>query len=430
MRTAITRLARLPIARLALALALGLCAAPVVACGGTAPNAAVTIMIPWDPKTDPGEYNAFIAVINRFEHKNGIKVIPQVTRAVTQELDADLAAGDPPDVVDLPNPGTAEQYKGNGLMPLRQISLRDYAEPWRGLATLGTGTVYVVPVKADVKGLIWYSTSAITSPPASWAALEKLSKRGTPWCLGLASGAASGWPGADWIADILLSRYPVGVYEEWLHGELAWNSPQVTDAWQEWGALMRYGAAINGGVPGALETSYNQTLPGGRCVLDHGALSATGLKSTVGYSYVRFPSASGAASPAMVSGDFMGLFTRNPNARKLLTYLASTKAQTLWVSQLRGHAFSADEAVKPADYPRGVQRNIAALLQPGAGATLCFSGGDLMVSDVSAAFSQAALDYVNNRHSLGDLLRSLQQTQQGADSSPVWNLACSGRGAS
>lgn len=421
MMAAIARVGRL-------LLALGLCAAPgaCVACGGTSPGPSVTIMIPWTGE----ENHAFMTVIRQFTKKTGIQVNPEVTRAVSQELDADLAAGDPPDVVDLPNPGTAYQYLGNGLMPLG-VNLGDYAQPWRGLAMLNTSKVYVVPVKADVKSLIWYSTSAATSPPRSWTELESLSKHGAPWCLGLASGAASGWPGADWIADIMLSMYSVGNYEKWLNGKLSWNSAQVREAWQEWGKLMGGGAAVRGGVSGALTTPYNQALPAGQCALDHGALSATGLTSTTGYNYVRFPSASGAASPVMVSGDFMGLFTDNPNARKLLTFLSFKEAQALWVSQSGGHAFSADEKVPLNRYPSRVEQSIAGLLQPGAGSTLCFSAGDLMVADVSAAFSQAVLDYVAaHYHNLNDLLKGLRLTQQGAGSSPVWNLACSGPGAS
>jgi alpha-glucoside transport system substrate-binding protein len=409
-------------------LAFGLCAASA-ACGTAVPSGPVTIMIPWDPVTDAGEYNAFMTVIHQFEDNTGIQVQPEVSRAVSEQLDADLAVGHPPDVVDLPNPGTVDQYRGKGLQPLG-ISLRDYAQPWRGLAMLGTRTVYAVPVKADIKGLIWYATDAITSPPATWTALETLSGHGTPWCLGLASGSASGWPGADWITDILLSSYPVGTYEAWLHGELPWNSTQVSSAWSEWGALMRNGTAVHGGSSGALITPYNQALPAGHCALEHGALSATGLTSTTGYNYMRFPSVSGAASPVMVSGDFMALFSDNPDARELLAYLASDAAQRLWVSQPGGHAFSADEAVRPADYPRGPQPAIASLLQPAAGSTLCFSAADLMVPDVSTAFYQAVLDYVNDPGGLQGWLRGLQKTQQGAGSSPVWKIACSGRGAS
>jgi alpha-glucoside transport system substrate-binding protein len=409
---------------IALLLALGLgglCAA----CGGAAQSQAVTIMVPWS--TNTGEYLAFAAVMKTFEHETGIQVRPEVTRAVAQQLDADLSARNPPDLVDLPNPGAVEQYEAQRLLRPLTVDLSGYDQPWRGLAESGTGTVYAVPVKADVKSLIWYDTGAVTSPPVSWKALENVSGHGTPWCLGLASGSTSGWPGADWVADLLLARHQAGDYEQWLAGQLSWQSPEVKDAWQAWGALMRYGAAVDGGVKGALFTQFNQAatgMPAGRCQLEHGALSATGLTSTAGYSYVVLPSASGPAAPVMVSGDFMGLFTGNPDARKFLTYLASDEAQKLWVRQAGGHAFSADSAVTPAAYPPGVQRQIASLLQPSARTALCFDAGDMMVPDMSTAFQQAALRYINNRGTLPALLAGLQKTQRGAGSSPGAKLAC------
>jgi alpha-glucoside transport system substrate-binding protein len=190
---------------------------------------------------------------------------------------------------------------------------------------------------------------------------------------------------------------------------------------------MRHGAAVDGGVQGALFTPFNQAAKGmaaGGCELEHGALSATGLASTTGYGYVVLPSVSGASAPMMVSGDFMGLFTGNPDARKFLTYLASDEAQALWVRQAGGHAFSADSAVTPAAYPPGVQRQIAGLLQPSAGTAMCFDAGDMMVPDMSTAFQQAALRYINDRSTLPALLAGLQKTQRGAGSSPGAKLAC------
>jgi alpha-glucoside transport system substrate-binding protein len=409
---------------IALLLALGLGAA-CAACGGPAQSQAVTIMVPWDAGT--GEYRAFAAVMHKFMAETGITVRPEVTRAVAQQLDADLSAGHPPDLVDLPSPGAVEQYEAEGSLRPLTVDLSSYDQPWRGLAESGKGIVYAVPVKADVKSLIWYDTSAVTSPPASWKALENLSGHETPWCLGLASGSTSGWPGADWVADLLLSRHQAGDYERWLAGRLSWESPEVKDAWQAWGALMRYGAAVDGGVHGALFTSFNAAANGmsaGRCELEHGALSATGLTSTAGYSYVVLPSSSGLAASVMVSGDFMGLFTGNPDARKFLVYLASDEAQTLWVQQAGGHAFSADSAVPPAAYPPGAQQKIAGLLQPSAGTALCFDAGDMMVPDLSTAFQQAALRYINDHRTLPALLAGLQKTQQGAGSSPGAKLAC------
>ncbi len=222
-------------------------------------------------------------------------------------------------------------------------------------------------------------------------------------------------------------RFTSGDYTQWLAGRLSWQSPAVEDAWQTWGSLMRHGAAVDGGVQGSLFTPFNQAAKGmaaGGCELEHGALSATGLASTAGYGYVVLPSVSGAAAPMMVSGDFMGLFTSNPDARKFLTYLASDEAQALWVRQAGGHAFSADSAVTPAAYPAGVQRQIAGLLQPSASTAMCFDAGDMMVPDMSTAFQQAALRYINDPSTLPALLAGLQKTQRGAGSSPGAKLAC------
>lgn len=402
-------------------LALGLCAA-AAGCAGMAQGDTVTILVPWDHGS--AEYKAFGTVLNRFERRNSVQVVVESSRAPILQLDADRAAGDLPDLVDLPSPGSVYQLR-NLLKPLNVDLLRSYDQPWRGLAELGTGRVYAVPVKADVKSLIWYNTRALRTPPKSWAALKNLSRHGTPWCLGLASGSASGWPGADWVAEILLSMDHAATYEHWLGGELQWSSLAVRTAWTTWGMLMRNGAAISGGSEGALETAFSKAagkMASGQCELEHGALSATGLKLTARYGYVPFPSISGTPSPILVSGDFMGLFTKNQNARKLLAYLASPPAQTRWVNQ-PGYAFSADQAVAPAAYPAGEQQHIARLFQP-AGRTLCFSADDMMLPDVSAAFEQAVLDYVNDRASLLSVLGGMQRTQRGAGSSLLAKDAC------
>lgn len=402
-------------------LALSFCVA-AAGCTAMPRGHTVTILIPWDQRTP--EYDAFLTVVKPFERENHVQVVAESSRALIQQLNADRAAGDLPDLVDLPSPGSVYQFKRQGLLQPLHIDLRSYDQPWRGLAELGTGTVYAVPVKADVKSLIWYYTRALRAPPRSWPTLESLSRHGTPWCLGLASGSASGWPGADWVADILLSLYQPVTYENWLSGKLPWTSAEVRTAWTTWDTLLRSGAAINGGVSGALKTTFNTAadeMASGRCELEHGALSATGLASTTGYGYVPFPSISGQA-PILVSGDFMGLFTRNQDARNLLTYLASGRAQTLWVEQA-GHAFSADQAVLPAAYPAGVQRTIAMLFQP-ADRTLCFSADDMMRPDVSTAFQQAVLDYVNDHAGLKSILADMQLTQQGAGPSPLASRAC------
>src|SRR5258708_3260197 len=359
---------RITIARLSrFLLAFGLCAAST-SCGGGTQNATVTVIIPWTPGSS--EYTAFQAVIKPFEHNEHTQVVLEPTRDVTQQLEADLAAGTPPDVVDLPSPAAISQYEQlRELRPLHGIGLSSYDEPWRGLAE-SNGTVYAIPVKADVKSLIWYDERVLQSPPTTWAALQGLSRHGTPWCLGLASGPTSGWPGDDWVADIMLSmsRNNVVNYENWLAGGLSWTSSPVKDAWQAWATLMRSGAAVHDGASYALETPYNSAtfetaMTTGRCELERGALTATGLNPAAGIKFTLFPPISGTASPLLVSGDFMGQFSANPRATALLTYLASPQAQTMCVEQPGAYAFSADNDTEVSNaYPPGAPQHIASLL--------------------------------------------------------------------
>lgn len=401
-------------------LGLGLCAV-AAGCAGTAQGgASVTILVPWDKIQDRAEYMAFQKVIEPWEQEQHVQVTVETSRALVQELNADLLANDPPDVADLPSPAAVDSYTGNHLKPLPSIDLSSYAQPWRGLAKLGKNMAYAVPVKADVKGLIWYNTGVLRSPPKNWAALMNLSSHGTPWCLGLASSSTSGWPGADWVADILLSKYSASSYEDWLGGKLMWTSTDVWHAWNTWGMLMRNGKAVYGGASGALGTDFNDAndeIASGGCALEHGALSATGLPSAKGYEYIPFPTISGSVSPVLVSGDFMSLFTDNPSARDLLKYLASTRAQELWVGQPGGYAFSADQAVEPASYHLKVQREIAGKYLRADSSILCFSGEDMMLPDMTTAFEHAILDYVNNQATLTDLLGGLQKTQFGVSTS-------------
>ena len=195
-----------PLVRCILVLGLLLASA---ACGEPA-DSEVTIMVPWSGK----EFEAFHAVVEAFERSHpGIHVEPEVTRALTRQLDAAVAADAKPDLAVLPSVGAIAKYQQQGVLRRLDVDTSDYVQPFRGLGmhttpgtkgTPGTNDVYAVPVKADVKSLVWYDVAATApKPPADWSALRS---RHYTWCLGLESGPTSGWPGADWIADLLLAE--------------------------------------------------------------------------------------------------------------------------------------------------------------------------------------------------------------------------------
>ncbi|MFJ2651844.1 ABC transporter substrate-binding protein [Streptomyces sp. NPDC087420] len=389
-----------------------------VACGTGPRNDRLTVMVPWSG----AEFQAFYSVIRTFEEDTGIQVDMEVTRAQTQQLDAAVAAGAPPDLAVLPSVGALDRYaQGGRLQPLGDAITEDYAQPFRGLGTVD-GQVYAVPVKADVKSLVWYNPAVTREPPpTTLPALRALSREAPKtWCLGLASGPTSGWPGADWIADILLSQSGTDAYRDWLSGDLEWKSPQVSAAWKAWRSIVA-DSVQDASVRKFTDAAKGMSTEPPTCSLGHGTLSAMGFPSSAaaGTAYDFVTSAPEPARRLEVSADFVGRFTKNPNAAELITYLSSAEAQRTWVNQPGGYGFSADGQVLPAQYRNAAQRRIATMLRPESGYTLCFSAADAMTPDLSAAFYRAVLDYSADKSLLPDLLKGLDEVQADRGESPV-----------
>ncbi len=52
----------------------------------------------------------------------------------------------------------------------------------------------------------------------------------TPWCIGIESGAATGWAMTDWIEDVMLRTTSLENYDKWVAGTLKFDSPEVRHA--------------------------------------------------------------------------------------------------------------------------------------------------------------------------------------------------------
>jgi alpha-glucoside transport system substrate-binding protein len=392
-------------ARLAVSVAacVALVAGAATACAGGTGTASVTILVAWTG----AELTAFQnSVIRGFEASDpGTTVEVESTRALNTELDADLQEGDPPDVAALPSIGAIGQYAAQGaLKPLDGlIEPAAYGQPWQSLIRpLRDGRVYAVPVKADVKSLIWYDPLAIKQafpgfrPPATLAQLQDLTRQlartgKSPWCLAVSSPPTSGWPGADWIADLVLAADGPGSYQAWADGRLPWSSPQVTRAWQQWNSLLALGSARSVSSASVLATAIGSLRPSpGGCSLSHGTLVDQGFPANAGYgsdyAFFPFPAASGAIQ---VSADFVGMFRATPAAENLIRYMTSTAAQKAWVGYPGADGFSPSSEVPPGAYPSAVTRGIAALLT--SGRDLCFGAADAMPPELGAAFDHAVL---------------------------------------
>jgi alpha-glucoside transport system substrate-binding protein len=265
-----------------------------------------------------------------------------------------------------------------------------------------------------------------------------ISRTATPWCLALADPPSSGWPGTDWIEDILLHQSGPAVYNAWAQGKKAWSSPEVTAAWQSWGEIVAAPHQVYGGSTTALLTGYGSgDYPmfakdkSPQCLLGHGALVTTSpptqaakppaLRAGTDYDFFDFPGLSPTRQPVYeVSGDLMGVFHDSPAADAFIAYVAGTEAQRIWPAKQPEEAFSANiQATKSLAGPLYGKDKVAGAISSrltDPNATLCFDASDLMPDAMTNAFYRAVLQYVQDP-SLGhlhDILQSLDTVQADA----------------
>ena len=69
----------------------------------------------------------------------------------------------------------------------------------------------------------------------------------TPWCFGIESEAATGWPATDWVENLMLINYGADTYNEWVNHEIPFNDPQVLEALEQMEALLLADGRTNGG---------------------------------------------------------------------------------------------------------------------------------------------------------------------------------------
>jgi len=376
---------------------------------------------------DGAERDAFLAVVAPFEKRTGIDVRYEGTRDVSAVVAARVEDGDPPEIAILSSPGDLLAYeKTNRLASLEEIR-PDYAAEWLTPGRVN-GRQVAVLLKAALKSTIWFDTAKLASVgapvPTTWNALvdttAKLRAAGvTPWCLGLASSTTSGWPGTDWVEDLVLARSGPAVYDRWADGDFAWNSPEIRAAWQAWGALITPEGTIAGGTMNALLTDYakaSQVLGGDSsgCVFDHqgsfvsGAYAADPSRPVPGVTYdvMPFPGF-GRPAPREVAGDLGALFHETPGARRLLAYLTTTEAQALWAES--GTSLSPDPAVSASVYTDDVTRRLAGELS--SATSIRFDASDRMPATMRSAFQRAVLAYVSNPADLDRILGDLDQVR-------------------
>ncbi|MGZ8514388.1 MAG: ABC transporter substrate-binding protein [Candidatus Limnocylindrales bacterium] len=377
------------------------------------------------------EQDSFMAMVAPWEQQTGAKVQYTGTRDINAVLSTGIQSGLLPDLAGLPGPGQmAEYYAAGALKSLDDtLDVNTYkSQTSPGLVALGTidGKITGIFIKADIKGLFWYNKDVYKAgDPTSYDDLlakgeqtaASIGGDAKTFCIGLESGAATGWPATDWIEGFVLHQSGPDVYDQWIAGKQKWSSPEIKQAFQSFGDAV---ANAFGGSKNVLATNFVASgdhlfsNPPGCVFVNHATFITDAFQKTGGakpdqFDFFPFPDINPAFSGAVEgSGDLFGMFNDTPQAKSLIAYLATPEAQAIWVG--RGGALSANSQV--TNYPNDILKKAAGDLA--AAKLFRFDASDNMPQAMNDAFFKAIVDYTQDPSKLDSVLSNLDDVQSSA----------------
>lgn len=375
------------------------------ALAGEYDGTVVTLQAQWTTS----EEEKILAVLAPFEADTGIKVsYIGITGDHETVLTVRVDGGDAPDVAQIAQPGKMTQFASEGKLVnladwinMDQLE-QDYIESFRSLASYDGGT-YGIWFKGDLKSIVWYPVQAFAdngyAVPTSWDELIALSDKivtdgnGNPWCIGIESGDATGWPATDMMEDIMLRTAGGDVYDQWVSHEIAFNDPAVLEAagymaqiyfgdGYAWGGSTGINATWIGDIPVPLLTEAGET----ECWMHKQAawirdFFTEGTQFPADVDFFYFPPIKAEhGSPVLGGADMFMMFNDRPEVRALMEYFATAEAAKPWIEA--GGFVSPNQSVPLAWYGDYPNDQLAAMM---AGATTFrFDASDAMPAEVGA----------------------------------------------
>ena len=201
-------------------------------------------------ETDPDAIQRFTDWWAPLVECTGVTIDFQGTDQFEVQAPVLLQGGSPPDVIDFPQPGLLRTLAPNLITFPDNVAehvTNDFIPGWEDLYTIDD-EIKGIPWRANVKSMVWYSPAAFEEGgyeiPETLEELTALSDQivadgGTPWCAGIESGVATGWPVTDWFEDFMLRINGPEVYDQWVNHEIPFNDPQVKAVADAVGSILK-----------------------------------------------------------------------------------------------------------------------------------------------------------------------------------------------
>lgn len=282
-----------------------------------------------------------------------------------QQVMIDAEAGSAPNVAVFPQPGLAADMARRGfLTPLAGGTgdwVRDnYAagQSWVDLGTYagadGQDHLYGLFYKVDVKSLVWYVPENFEDAgydvPTTMEELKALTDQivadgETPWCIGLGSGGATGWPATDWVEDMLLRTQTPDVYDKWVTNELPFTDAAIVGAIEEFGAFALNNDYVAGGAGSVASTDFRDSPKGlfaapPQCYMHRQASfipaffpEGTEVGEDADFFYFPAYEDKDLGTPVLGAGTVWGITNDSPAAHALIAFLQTPIAHEIWMAQ-------------------------------------------------------------------------------------------------
>lgn len=377
----------------------------------------------------------FNATMADFQAKTGITIQYQGSKTFEASIKTAIDSGTASDVIDFPQPGLLASFAVQGKITdlsgyLDQAALKaNYNQYWLDQAMMpgkdGKAIQAGVWERVNGKGFVYYPKKAFDAAgykvPTTYdelkALMDQMVKDGTPpWCIGIESGAATGWVATDWMENIMLRTTTPENYDAWVAGTLKFTSPEVKRAAEIMAEIWLNPDYVYGGTAAIVKTSFgDSTLPlfdaaGPKCFFNVNGNFITSffpqdLKPGTDYGAFYFPPIDPAyGSPVEAAGDIWAATNDRPEVMAVMEYFTKGEHLKVWMQQ--GGAIAPQKDADLSWYGSDIERVVGQAISTAN--TVRFDASDLMPGAVGAGtFWKEMTSYVSGAVDLDTALQNI-----------------------
>jgi alpha-glucoside transport system substrate-binding protein len=395
---------------------------------GQASGSTVTIWSSLDQPTQDG----LKAALTPKAQAQGITTNWNKVDNINQVIMTKIQANDTPDIAFIPQPGVVADIVTRGkATPLDDVVDVNSLKSSMLAGTLESGTIngklYGLLVSANTKSFVFYPKKPFEAAgykvPQSLDELNALTDKikadktaTAPWCLGIGSQAATGWPATDWFEDLVMRYGGADQYNQWVKNKIKFQSPLVKQAAAEFEKIAFTDGNVLGGrksiASNPFGTAGNPMFdPKPGCMLyKQGSFITTffpkniqaNLDQNVGVFYFP-PAKAGGEKPILGGGDMAVLLHNTAGARAVMKLLAD---KSIGEQAMNSSFLSPHKDFNVSLYKGTIAQEAAKITY--SSSIFLFDGSDQMPGAVGAGtFWKDMTAWISGQESLDQALKNI-----------------------